>query len=254
MLNPATTSHFQVSVGSPSRADGTFNRFLRESGVNFDQDQLNISCSDASLPGSRLATSEILNDFPGVRERHAYRRLYDDAIQLSFYTDADQYLPIRYFEAWMNYITNTTNQNDPNFNGGVEREGYFYRVKFPREYRGSLEITKFEKNLDERRKTKTLTYKFVNCFPLAINSMPLSYDGSNLLKCTVGMAYSRYFIEDKPAGIIPNFINALSRGVKNGRNRRNRRDEIQALRDDTGLSRNDAAIIQSGGFVETLIE
>ena len=26
----------------------------------FDQDQLNISCSDASLPGSRLATSEIL--------------------------------------------------------------------------------------------------------------------------------------------------------------------------------------------------
>ena len=89
LLNPATTSHFQVNIGSPSRADGTFNRFLRESGVNFDQDQLNISCSDASLPGSRLATSEILNDFPGVRERHAYRRLYDDAIQLSFYTDAD---------------------------------------------------------------------------------------------------------------------------------------------------------------------
>ena len=74
LLNPATTSHFQVNIGSPSRADGTFNRFLRESGVNFDQDQLNISCSDASLPGSRLATSEILNDFPGVRERHAYRR------------------------------------------------------------------------------------------------------------------------------------------------------------------------------------
>ena len=35
LLNPATTSHFQVNVGSPSRADGTFNRFLRESGVNF---------------------------------------------------------------------------------------------------------------------------------------------------------------------------------------------------------------------------
>ena len=41
LLNPATTSHFQVNIGSPSRADGTFNRFLRESGVNFDQDQLN---------------------------------------------------------------------------------------------------------------------------------------------------------------------------------------------------------------------
>ena len=211
LLNPATTSHFQVNIGSPSRADGTFSRFLRQSGVNFDQDQLNISCSDASLPGSRLATSEILNNFPGVRERHVYRRGYDVQINLTFYCDADQYLPIRFFEAWMNYITNTTNQNDPNFNGGAEREGYFYRVKFPREYRGALEITKFEKNLDERRKTKTLTYKFVNCFPLAINSMPISYDGSNLLKCTVGMAYSRYFIEDAPQGVIPRFINALTR-------------------------------------------
>ena len=29
---------------------------------------------------------------------------------LTFYCDADQYLPIRFFEAWMNYISNTTNQ------------------------------------------------------------------------------------------------------------------------------------------------
>ena len=162
LLNPATTSHFQVNVGSPSRADGTFNRFLRESGVNFDQDQLNISCSDASLPGSRLATSEILNDFPGVRERHVYRRLYDDAIQLSFYTDADQYLPIRYFEAWMNYITNETTEN---IFLNAKDESFSYRMKFPNTYKGSLEITKFEKNVDTRRKVKPLTYQYLNVFP-----------------------------------------------------------------------------------------
>ena len=164
LLNPATTSHFQVNIGSPSRADGTFSRFLRQSGVNFDQDQLNISCSDASLPGSRLATSEILNDFPGVRERHVYRRLYDDAIQLSFYTDADQYLPIRYFEAWMNYITNETTEN---IFLNAKDESFSYRMKFPNTYKGSLEITKFEKNIDSRRKVKPLTYQFVNVFPLS---------------------------------------------------------------------------------------
>ena len=27
---------------------------------------------------------------------------------LTFYCDADQYLPIRFFEAWMNYISNMT--------------------------------------------------------------------------------------------------------------------------------------------------
>ena len=77
--------------------------------------------------------------------------------------------------------------------------------------------------------------------------MPVSYDGSNLLKCTVGMAYSRYFIDKAPAGVITRFANALGRRIQRGRN-------ISALVDDTGLSRRDAAIIESGGFVETLID
>ena len=214
LLNPATTSHFQVSV---SFQDAGFTRYKQELGLNLDQGRLNILCSDAALPGSSFATADITNNIPGVRERHVYRRTYDDTINLSFYCDADQYLPIRFFEAWMNFISNTTNRNDPQFKS-AENERHFYRVKFPKSgegfsgyQQGSLEITKFEKNLDSRRQTKILTYKFVNCFPLAINSMPVSYDGSQLLKCTVGMAYSRYFIEDRPLGVIPRFINALRR-------------------------------------------
>ena len=212
LLNPATTSHFQVSVSFQSRE---FNRFKQEVGLNLDQGRLNILCSDASLPGSSFATAELTNNIPGVRERHVYRRTYDDSIDLSFYCDADQYLPIRFFEAWMNFITNTTNRDDPEFQN-ADRSSHFYRVKFPKDengggyQQGSLELTKFEKNLDSRRQTRTLTYKFVNCFPLAINSMPVSYDGSQLLKCSVSMAYSRYFIEDRPLGVIPRFINALT--------------------------------------------
>ena len=202
LLNPATTSHFQVSV---SFQNSRFNKFKSELGLNLDQGRLNILCSDAALPGSRFLTSEINNNLPGVRERHVYRRSYDDQINLTFYCDADQYLPIRFFEAWMNFIAGTSTSEN------VASQKYSYRVKFPDEYQknSSLEITKFEKNLDSRRKVKPLTYKFVNCFPLAINTMPVSYDASNLLKCTVGMAYTRYFIEDRPAGVIPRFLNAL---------------------------------------------
>ena len=240
LLNPATTSHFQVSV---SFQNSRFNKFKSELGLNLDQGRLNILCSDAALPGSRFLTAEINNNLPGVRERHVYRRSYDDQINLSFYCDADQYLPIRFFEAWMNFIAGTSTSEN------VANRYYSYRVKFPDEYtkNSSLEITKFEKNLDSRRKVKPLTYKFVNCFPLAINTMPVSYDASNLLKCTVGMAYTRYFIEDRPAGVIPRFANALGGAIKRRRN-------VSALVDDTGLSRRDAAIIESGGFVETLIE
>ena len=240
LLNPATTSHFQVSV---SFQNPRFNKFKSEIGLNLDQGRLNILCSDSALPGSRFLTAEINNNLPGVRERHVYRRSYDDQINLSFYCDADQYLPIRFFEAWMNFIAGTSVSEN------VASQKYSYRVKFPDQYQkdSSLEITKFEKNLDSRRKVRPLTYKFVNCFPLAINTMPVSYDASNLLKCTVGMAYSRYFIEKAPAGVITRFANALDRGLTRRRN-------VSALVDDTGLSRRDAAVIESGGFVETLIE
>ena len=64
LLNPATTSHFQVSV---SFLSNEFNRYKRELGLNLDQGRLNILCSEASLPGSRFATAELTNNIPGVR-------------------------------------------------------------------------------------------------------------------------------------------------------------------------------------------
>ena len=65
LLNPATTSHFQVSV---SFQDREFNRFKQEVGLNLDQGRLNILCSDAALPGSSFATAELTNNIPGVEK------------------------------------------------------------------------------------------------------------------------------------------------------------------------------------------
>ena len=194
LLNPALTSQYHVNIGKPFNDDG-FDGFLSSIGGNYKQDQLNLQCSEASLPGSQLATSEIINDFYGVTERHVYRRQFDDRIDLTFYCDAEQYLPIRFFEAWMNYITNTGDD--------IEKENYSYRMKFPSKYKGPLEVTKFEKSTGVKRKdgrsaksVRPLTYRFVNAFPLAISSMPVTYDSSDLLKCNVSFAYSRYYIEE----------------------------------------------------------
>ena len=189
ILNPALTSHYQVTVAPPFNDDG-FSSFLGDVGASYypNQEKLNLSCCEAQLPGSQLATTEILNDFPGVTERHVYRRQFDDRIDLNFYCDAEQYLPVRFFEAWMNYITNTGD--------GIEKENYSYRMKFPSKYKGPLEVTKFEKNIQSKKKVKPLTYRFVNAFPLAISSMPVTYDSSDLLKCNVSFAYSRYYIAE----------------------------------------------------------
>ena len=197
LLNPATTSHFQVMIGDPLQSgDPTgFARYLRRQGLTElgrgglpmqKRDKLNLMCSETVLPGSNLATTELLNDHTGVTERHVHRRIFDDRIDLNFYCDAYEYLPIRYFEAWLSYITEWVPTDNHN------RE-YYYRMKFPNMYKGSLEITKFEKNIEAwQPRVRPLTYTFINAYPISIASMPVTYDSSSLLKCTVSFTYSRY--------------------------------------------------------------
>ena len=188
LLNPALTSHFMIYLGLPRDQQG-FRQYMAENALALDQDRLQLSCCDASLPGSSLATTELKNDFTGATERHAYRRIYQDRIDLTFYCDAEQYMPIRFFESWMKFIMNESGSS------GVAKENYSYRVKYPDQYKGcGLEVTKFEKNINQKSSVVPLTYKFVNVFPVAITSMPVSYDASSLLKCTVSMNYTRYFI------------------------------------------------------------
>ena len=191
LLRPALTSHFEVIIPKPPGGD--FDRFLNYNGVNLDQERLNLMCSEAVLPGSNLATFEINDNFHGVTERHAYRRVYDDRIDLTFYVNADNYLPIRYFETWMKYIVDESRGKQNDKNAGSEDREYFYRVRYPEGKNGytadGLTVTKFERDY-----TQTLEYKFIRAFPISVNSMPVSYDSSSLLKCTVSMSYIRYVL------------------------------------------------------------
>jgi len=145
-------------------------------------------CSETSLPGSNLATFEINNDRTGVTEKHVHRRIFDDRIDLTFYVDAGLYRPIRFFEDWMAYITNNGDTDSE-----LNESSYNYRMRYPKDYmqEQGFVVRKFEKDHQN-----ILEYEFVNTFPLAINSMPVSYDTSSLLKCTVSMSYIRYFVRN----------------------------------------------------------
>ena len=181
LLRPATTSHFEVEIPIPPALTNKWQ------GVG-KQDKIQLMCSETSLPGSNLATFEINNDRTGVTEKHVHRRIFDDRIDLTFYVDAGLYYPIRFFENWMAYITN----NGATDNDLVDK-AYDYRMRYPDDYikDQGLIVRKFEKDHQN-----ILEYEFVNSFPLAINSMPLSYDTSSLLKCTVSMSYIRYYVKN----------------------------------------------------------
>ena len=203
LLRPATTSHFYASIGG---APAPVMALLGSSNV----DKLNLLCSETVLPGSNLTTWKVNNDFTGATETYAYRRLFDDRINLNFYVDADNYLPIRFFEKWISYIMGEDMGDDdaPKIMSGT----YNYRSRYPGYSSGDdghymahqgFEIIKLERDYEN-----SLTSRFVNSYPLAINSMPISYDGSQLLKCSVSMSYLRYAVvqpkdEETAPGAVP---------------------------------------------------
>ena len=194
LLRPALTSHFEVEIQKPSKLSDSYLSANGLPGFTGKQSKLNLLCSEATLPGSSLATHENNSDFTGVTEKFAYRRLYDDRIDFTFYVDADNYLPIKYFESWIKFIVGESKSADAKSGKlPISYSNYFYRVKYPNDYiaQSGLKVKKFE-----RDHTGTeLTYNFVSAYPIAVTSMPVSYDASSLLKCTVSFSYIRYYIE-----------------------------------------------------------
>jgi hypothetical protein len=193
IMRPALTNNFEVYVASPPN----MGKALSLNGVNLDTNRLILSCSEASLPGSSIATHEITNDHTGVTERHGYRRLYDDKADFTFYVDS-AYYQIKFFETWLRYIVNENVSSD--LENNITNNYYSYRVNWPDDYQTSdLYITKFEKDLGavgQLPAASPLTYRFIQAFPTNITSMPVSYETASLLKVTVSFSYSRYFIQN----------------------------------------------------------
>lgn len=204
LLQPALTSYYEVLITPP--AEGFIN-YLKSNKLSYNseiQSKIQLACSEALLPGSSFATSELNNDRTGVTERHVHRRVYDDRIDLTFYVDAgtnieNSYASIRFFEYWMKFITNESIGGIPT----VKDPNFSYQIKYPKEYYGGLKITKFERTGHSTQYGQnggfhtgaTLGYNFVNVYPTAIASIPISYDTSSLLKCTVSLSYIRYYLD-----------------------------------------------------------
>lgn len=187
LLNPALTSHYVCKFKPPDAASSFFQSQEGSfPGSNYlirpNQELIELSCSEASLPGSSLMTNEINDDHTGVTERHAYRRQFDDRTDFTFYVDHD-YRILNFFESWISYCGKEDLQADLN------QRNYFYRFNFPDDYQtDDLYITKFERDVFG----SALEYRFIRAYPISITSMPVSYDASQLLKCTISFTYSRY--------------------------------------------------------------
>ena len=191
-----------------------------------------------------MSTLEEQGSRQGITERFATQRAYND-IAITYYIPSD-YTSLRLFQEWINFMNplyykagfTGSGANDVRLTSGYT-SGYpnatdsnsFHRFRYPNEYKKSLTITKFERNVgqtrsalksfettpeEERGKFATfredpndnfelqkkyglfdpeaISYKFINAFPTSIQDVALTYQNSTVLQVTVEFAYDRYAI------------------------------------------------------------
>ena len=177
--NVAQTSHYLVKFALP--ASGGLREHLGSKGIDvrFHGDTVGLLCSAASLPGSTFANEIVNGEFQGVNETIPHTRTFT-RIKLEFYVD-NQYKVIKFLEHWMEYITGASSA-DP------LEDAYNFKLHYPEQYRSqSTTITKFERNYRQN-----LQYTFKGLYPLALDSVKVQYQKSNVLKASCSFAYDRY--------------------------------------------------------------
>ena len=84
------------------------------------------------------------------------------------------------------------------------RSDAFGRLNYPDTYKETLHVSKFERDTflegnnssgNPRATTKVSHYEFINAWPQNLQSMRISYGQSSILRCTIQLAYDRFFTE-----------------------------------------------------------
>ena len=115
----------------------------------------------------------------GVAEKMAHTRLFTQ-IELEFYVDKE-YKTLKFLEHWIEFITSGSGESPL-------REGYYFRIRYPDEYKTNYtKIIKFDRDYDN-----SVEYTFIGMFPVTLNSIPVNYGTSEVLKATATFNFDRY--------------------------------------------------------------
>ena len=216
--NLSLTSQFKVSLHLTDGGSELMD-WLKNSGVinNPKYNRTNpfiydFYCAEAVIPGVQFDVTEEMGSRQGTIERFPTRRLFPE-FTMTFYVDSEYNL-IRLFEEWMNFINPLyggtgelpANEKGQGNNLGKDKRDFF-RFRYPDDYRRIISLTKFERNFDSSKPNDIrfpphLTYRMLEAFPTNITAMPLTYEGSQIVKTTVTFQYTRYVME-KNYGNLP---------------------------------------------------
>lgn len=195
-----------------------------ESGPAKVADVLKMFCEEAQLPNVQAATGTYTGRRLGESQvNYAHTKMYTD-FQLGWMCDANM-TPLKFLNAWHSFIfqeygessgtpilgesgsevasvgtvynqigKSLTGMKSGELNGERSSAKKYIRLRYPDEYQCNIIITKSEKGQQSPNGRPSMMYTLIDCFPYAIDAVPLSYGASQITKVTANFYYSKYSI------------------------------------------------------------
>lgn len=144
---------------------------------------LTLFCEEASLPGMMANTGQTTGVYMGEGQvNYAHTKSFTD-ITLGWTCDANL-LPLKFLNTWMDFIFDADSEN---FSTAKVN-----RVMYPDDYQCELTIVKAERGPSNTLQRIGGIYTLKDIYPYSIQSTPVSYGSSTLLKVSASFYYRRW--------------------------------------------------------------
>jgi hypothetical protein len=188
---------FSFTSGANTTGNSDLKNKLKDAGfgvLNANQpgaySNLVMMCEEASLPGLLANTGQTTGVFMGEGQvNYAHTQSYQD-LTLGWICDANL-APLKFLNTWMKFIF-------PDIEGQSNPKQSANRVAYPDQYKCDyIQILKGERNSSSTVGRSAGLYKLYDAWPYSIQSTPLAYGSSQLLKVTAAFYYRRWEFEGK---------------------------------------------------------
>jgi hypothetical protein len=162
---------------------------------------ISLMCDEAILPGVQAATGQLNGIYTGSGQyQYPHTRIYND-LTLSWICDANM-TPLKFLDSWMEVIFNEYGADGKKYNSIVQgnstqvlsrNRNRSTRLSYPDSYTMQLSILKAERDDKSEVGRASIRYVFDGVYPYAVESIPLSFGSSQLVKVRANFYYEKWF-------------------------------------------------------------
>ena len=93
------------------------------------------------------------------------------------------------------------------------------RIRYKDDYAAKMYITKTEAGPESTTQRKPIVYVLENCYPYAIDAVPLQFGSTQLSRCSVQFKYQRHYTIDRDIRSIVGDVNVMENSFESGKAR-----------------------------------